>query len=190
MATAAETGPAKVPSDLGAPAKGPAPAHAGAAGTTAAGHAAAARWLGLRPPQLALALALLALTLHGALQGRVPQPGPAPWIGGGLALAGLAWTLWAAWLFRRAATPIRPTDMPLVLVDEGPYRFGRHPMYLGLAVLLAGGALAVGAPALLLAAMAFVAIVRRVHIPHEEAQLRQRFGGWYSDYAADVRRWL
>jgi protein-S-isoprenylcysteine O-methyltransferase Ste14 len=39
-------------------------------------------------------------------------------------------------------------------------------------------------------AVAFAAIVRRVHIPFEEAQLRRAFGGWYSDYAATVRRWL
>jgi protein-S-isoprenylcysteine O-methyltransferase Ste14 len=30
----------------------------------------------------------------------------------------------------------------------------------------------------------------RVEIPAEEARLRRHFGGWYSDYAAQVRRWM
>ena len=34
------------------------------------------------------------------------------------------------------------------------------------------------------------AINVRVLTPAEEARLRQRFGGWYSDYAAQVRRWV
>jgi protein-S-isoprenylcysteine O-methyltransferase Ste14 len=29
-----------------------------------------------------------------------------------------------------------------------------------------------------------------VRIPAEEARLKQHFGGWYSDYAAQVRRWI
>jgi protein-S-isoprenylcysteine O-methyltransferase Ste14 len=32
--------------------------------------------------------------------------------------------------------------------------------------------------------------VAAVHVPHEEAALRRAFGGWYSDYAARVRRWI
>jgi protein-S-isoprenylcysteine O-methyltransferase Ste14 len=38
------------------------------------------------------------------------------------------------------------------------------------------------------AAAALAVVVQRVHIPHEEAQLQHAFGGWYSDYAARVRR--
>jgi protein-S-isoprenylcysteine O-methyltransferase Ste14 len=63
-------------------------------------------------------------------------------------------------------------------------------MYLGMAAMLAGAALALGMPLLLLSAAVFSAIVARVHVPHEEARLAGRFGGWYRDYAGSTRRWL
>jgi protein-S-isoprenylcysteine O-methyltransferase Ste14 len=162
---------------------------AGAADATA-GHWPASRWLHVRAPRIAQGLGLLALAGHAALWGF-----EAPWgrsVPGGAALlaAGLGWVLWAAWLFRRADTAIRPTDAPRILVDEGPYRFGRNPMYLGMTVAMLGIGLALGSPFMAAAAIAFAAVVHRVHIPFEEAQLQRAFGGWYIDYAATVRRWL
>jgi protein-S-isoprenylcysteine O-methyltransferase Ste14 len=50
--------------------------------------------------------------------------------------------------------------------------------------------LAVSATLLVLAAVVLLLILNRHHIPHEEAQLQRAYGGWYSDYAATVRRWL
>lgn len=111
---------------------------------------------------------------------------------GGAALAGVGagWAGWAAWQLRAAGTPVRPDAPPRVLVEEGPYRFGRNPMALGLAALLAGAPLAVGAAPLALAAPAYLIWLQRVRIPAEEARLQRHFGGWYRDYAASVRRWL
>lgn len=108
---------------------------------------------------------------------------PAQAAGLALAAAGLSLSLWAALQLRLAGAP-------RVLVEEGPYRYSRNPMALGLAALLAGLPLAAGAPAAALAAPAYLAWVRRTRIPAEEAGLKQHFGGWYSDYAAQVRRWI
>lgn len=63
-------------------------------------------------------------------------------------------------------------------------------MYLGITTALLGTAMALGLPLLLVGALLFAAIVHTVHIPREEALLERRFGGWWRDYAADVRRWL
>jgi protein-S-isoprenylcysteine O-methyltransferase Ste14 len=149
-----------------------------------------ARLLGWRPPLVALALAGAAGAVHLALWGLQAPWGRAGLAGGLLAAAGLFWALWAWALLRRAGPAARPADPPLVLVDEGPYRAGRHPMYLGLVALLLGAALGLGAPLLALAAGLLAAIVATVHVPHEEARLLARFGGWYRDYAGSVRRWL
>jgi protein-S-isoprenylcysteine O-methyltransferase Ste14 len=161
---------------------------AGTAGD--AGGAAVPRWLRLRPPLLALALLTLALALHGAALGAAAPLGRSLLAGGVLAAGGAAWMLWAWWAFRTAGTPVRPTEVPLVLVEEGPYRYGRNPMYLGMAAVLLGLGIALGVPVLALTALLFVAVVRRVHVPFEEAQLQRRFGGWYGDYRARVRRWI
>jgi protein-S-isoprenylcysteine O-methyltransferase Ste14 len=144
----------------------------------------------VRAPWLAKALVAAALGAHVALWGTGAPLGRSLALGTVLALLGAAWLLWAGWALRRADTPVALHGEPRVFVDDGPYRFGRHPMYLGATVAIGGTAVALGSPLLLLAAGAFWFVVARLHVPHEEALLRQRFGGWYSDYAADVRRWI
>lgn len=148
------------------------------------------RALAWPPPPIAFALLALALAVHVAVWGLTAPYGRLIWAGLAVEAVGLAWMLWAWWRFRITGTPITPTARPTRFVDDGPFRFGRNPMYLGMTVSMLGLALKLGAPTLVAAAAAFVAIVQHVHIPHEESQLRAAFGGWYSDYAASVRRWL
>jgi protein-S-isoprenylcysteine O-methyltransferase Ste14 len=148
------------------------------------------RWLRLRPPGIARALTVIALALHAVVFGFNAPLGRSI-AGGALAmLAGFAWMAWAWWCFRRADTPLPPTAQPAMLVDHGPFRFGRNPMYLGMVVMMLGLGLAAGVPFMAIAVLNFAAIVGAVHIPHEEAQMQRAFGGWYSDYAAGVRRWI
>ena len=148
------------------------------------------RWLRVRPPALALALTAAALALHALVLGAaVPWAQSVP-LGATLVAGGFAWMAWAWVTFRRAGTPVRPSAHTGVLVDHGPYRFGRNPMYLGMVAMMLGIGVAAGVPLMAIAAANFVAIVASVHIPHEEANLKRAFGGWYSDYAASVRRWI
>lgn len=142
-------------------------------------------------PSLAAAgLMLLALAGHLALWGLSAPLGRAPIAGLAVELAGLSWALTAWWNLRQAAAAAATHGAPAVFVDHGPFAFGRHPMYLGTVVAMLGIAIGLGAPFVLGAAAGFVLLMERVQIPHEEAQLRRAFGGWYSDYAASVRRWL
>lgn len=154
-----------------------------------AAHPAAplSRWSGAT---VATGIAATAAGLHLALWGVATPLGSAPVPGAVLAAAGLAWALWAWVRFRLAGLPLDTGDTPLELIEEGPYRYGRHPMYLGITAALLGTAMALGLPLLLVGALLFAAIVHTVHIPREEALLARRFGGWWCDYAADVRRWL
>lgn len=110
--------------------------------------------------------------------------------GWGLMLLGLGWVSWAAHTLHRAGVAIAPGAPPQRLVDEGPYALGRHPMALGGLVALAGWALAAQSLSLGLAGLALALWFDRVQLPREEARLAQRFGGWWRDYAQDVRRWL
>lgn len=111
-------------------------------------------------------------------------------VGWGLMLLGLGWVSWAAHTLHRAGVAIAPGAAPQHLVDDGPYALGRHPMALGLLVALAGWALAALSLSVGLVALALTIWLDRVHLPREEAQLARRFGGWWRDYAEDVRRWL
>ena len=163
------------------------PASRGAADAPAV---APSSWLRLRPPTLARLLMLAALVLHALVFGFTAPLGRSIAAGVPMMLTGFAWMAWAWWQFRRGGTPLPPTARPTMLVDEGPYRFGRNPMYLGMVVMMLGAGASAGVPFVALAALNFVVIVSAVHIPHEEAQMRRSFGGWYTDYAASVRRWF
>lgn len=162
----------------------------GRSGSTDIAAAHFTRLQAVRAPRIAQGLLLLALVGHALVWGTAAPLGRLPAVGAAIALMGLGWAAWAALSLRQAGTDWRPGAQPSRLVDEGPYRFGRHPMYLGLALVLTGAALGLGSPLLALAVPLFVTVVSMVHIPAEEQRLRQAFGGWYSDYAASVRRWL
>ena len=93
---------------------------------------APSRWLRWRPPTIARVLTALALALHATVFGFEAPLGRSIAGGALTMLAGLAWMAWAWWCFRVAGTPLPPTAQPTMLVDDGPFRFGRNPMYLGM----------------------------------------------------------
>lgn len=111
-------------------------------------------------------------------------------LGGLLALAGL-WVLLAAfarfvWEGLGTPAPVAPTER---LVVGGAYRHVRNPMYPAVAALIAGQALLLGSPALLLYAAGFVAVVATfVHL-YEEPALARRFGEQYGRYRRAVPAW-
>lgn len=147
------------------------------------------------PPAFFVGGFLIGLWLEGAVA-RVPfasSPATAraliP-IGGTIALLGLAFSLWGIATFQRAHTTMFPFEPAKALVQRGPYRFTRNPMYVGGAVSYIGIAVAMNVvwPILLLPLVlwALYHFVIRV----EENYLTQRFGDAYIEYRKRVRRWL
>lgn len=112
------------------------------------------------------------------------------WIGVGIAVAGLVLVATTLLLFGRNRTRPEPWEPADALVETGPYRLSRNPMYLGMAIISAGIALFFeSVAAFVLLACVLVAIDRWV-IAREESYLRRRFGAEYEAYQAKVRRWL
>jgi protein-S-isoprenylcysteine O-methyltransferase Ste14 len=97
----------------------------------------------IRPP-IAWALAVVAgLALQWAVPlPFMPAPVPAGWVGGIVFVLALALVAWAIATMTRAGSNV-PTNMPTTtIVETGPYRFTRNPIYLGMFVGLAGLAIA------------------------------------------------
>ena len=92
--------------------------------------------------------------------------------------------------FRRAGTTPAHDEATTALVFDGPYRFTRNPMYIGMALIQGGFALAGNALWPLLALIPVIWIIRTQVIAREEAYLEAKFGAPYRDYKARVRRWL
>jgi protein-S-isoprenylcysteine O-methyltransferase Ste14 len=137
---------------------------------------------------------LVALLLMGFFHRIVPGAYliQAPYRYGGVVLVGLALGLivWAAFLFRRAGTNIRPYLPSTALVLSGPYKFTRNPMYLGMAGVLLGTAVFMGSLTPFVVIPAFMALISERFIVPEEAKLEAAFGRDYLEYKARVRRWL
>ena len=99
--------------------------------------------------------------------------------------------LWciATFIFVGRGTPA-PFDPPRLLVDSGPYRFVRNPMYVGAGFALLGAAVFYQSWALVGYAVAFALITHLFVILYEERALRSMFGDAYIRYCAQVHRWL
>lgn len=142
-----------------------------------------ALWIGF-----AAILVVLARVFPAA---NVPFPGHrlmalAAALGGGLIMAA------GVLAFRRAKTTVNPLapHTSSAMVTAGIYRYIRNPMYLGMALALAGVALwTASVPGGLLVPV-FGAYLSRFQIQPEERALMARFGPAFEAYCARVRRWL
>ncbi len=153
-------------------------------------HTACPRILRFKPPRIALSLLAGAILLHIIAPNTWPSlPSSAP-AGGFFAMLGLGIMLRAWWLFRTRDTAICPTAETRVLITDDVYRLTRNPMYLGIVMLLAGVAVAVGSPPYYIAAVTFFVIVDFAFCPFEEAKLHEDFGVAFDRYCYRVRRWL
>jgi protein-S-isoprenylcysteine O-methyltransferase Ste14 len=111
-------------------------------------------------------------------------------LGWALVLFFVAWNGWSLLLFGRHDTGLLPGQPTDALIEEGPYRFSRNPLYVGLLALYLG--LALLAPTFWGLALFPVAVLLILWgaIRPEERFLRERFGAPYDDYTRRVRRWL
>ena len=90
---------------------------------------------------------------------------------------------------RRSAPPEAASPAPATAADSqlsisGPYRWLRHPIYLGWVMLV------FGVPTMTMGRLLFASISTLyliVAIPFEERSLTQEFGASYTDYQARVR---
>ena len=95
-------------------------------------------------------------------------------LGALLMAAGVALRLWAAGHVEKSRE----------VTSSGPYRFTRHPLYLGSTLLGLGVAVAANHVLLGLAIVLYLGLTLGAAIRSEEAHLREKFGDAYDAYAA------
>jgi protein-S-isoprenylcysteine O-methyltransferase Ste14 len=78
---------------------------------------------------------------------------------------------------------------PERIVERGPYRWLRNPMYLGHLIFFAGLALTLGSW-IGAVVLAFHAVWFDRRVREDETRLAERFGASYADYCRRVKRWI
>jgi protein-S-isoprenylcysteine O-methyltransferase Ste14 len=106
-------------------------------------------------------------------------------------LSGAAIALWSIGSFVRSGrgTPA-PFDAPRKFVASGPYRVVRNPMYIGGLTVLAGFALYLRSPAVLIFSAVWILFADAFVMLYEEPTLARKFGQEYEAYRRVVPRWF
>lgn len=103
------------------------------------------------------------------------QPTWRTWsVGLAVALVGEGIRLWAA----------GHLDKGREVTRSGPYRFVRHPLYIGSVIIAGGAAFAARSLVVAIVVALYMGLTVAAAVRTEEAQLRDAFGSTYDDYRA------
>lgn len=146
----------------------------------------------LPPPALYVAIFVAGLTLDRARPLRIPGPSLASRsiVGVVLIVAAIGLAVWSISVFWRRGTSIVPIKASTALVESGPFRFSRNPMYVSLAVAYVGATLIANTLWPLVLFPLLILLVHSLVIVREERYMQQIFGQPYTEYRGRVRRWI
>ena len=147
----------------------------------------------VKPPFLFAGAAVLGCLLSWLIPlgpGLGSANGQALAVGGSLALIGFALAALSVREFRRVGTSVVPGDPSTMLVDSGPYRFTRNPIYIGIVLFYFGLAIVMTSAWMLLLLIPVLIVLQRGIVEREEAYLQAKFGEAYRKYQTRVPRWL
>ena len=111
--------------------------------------------------------------------------------GGGLvagAILGLG--LWPVTIMRRSGQSENPYKPTHAIVERGPFRVTRNPMYLQMILVCLGFTLLLWSAWMLLLTPVCAGLLHHLAIRPEEAYLERKFGEAYAAYKRRVRRWI
>ena len=117
-----------------------------------------------------------------------PTVGILRWLGLAAMWGGVAVVFWAHWSLGENFSP--SVGKGRTLVTDGPYRWIRHPMYVGYIVLFAGVWLVTGQWVIALFAELILLSLVAWRLPIEERLLAERFGEGYQVYAQQTPRFF
>lgn len=141
------------------------------------------------PPPVLVALAMGTAWLLDRLWTVQIGP-PLPGLGGMVIFLAIGLVGWAVLVLVKAGNDPRPDRPDAALVEGGPFRFSRNPIYLGFLLAAAGLALVWGTLWGWAAVAVLHGVLDRAVIAREEAYLAARFGAPYEAYRSRVRRWM
>lgn len=143
-----------------------------------------------QPPTYFILFLLLSIGLHFVLPIQKIIFPPYIYSGWVFIMFGAVLNIWTDSLFKKKKTTVKPYEKSTQLLVSGPFCISRHPMYLGMAVILLGIAILHGTLITFIFPVLFVIMMEVIFIPFEEKNLEKVFGKKYLDYKKNVRRWI
>jgi protein-S-isoprenylcysteine O-methyltransferase Ste14 len=98
--------------------------------------------------------------------------------------------LWSVLLVRRSGQSENPWKPTTEIVDAGPFRVSRNPMYLQMVLVCVGFSVILWNVYIFVLAPLCAWTLQRLVILPEEVYLERKFGDVYREYKRRVRRWV
>lgn len=143
-----------------------------------------------RPPLLYAVAFVIVLLLRWFAPMRIFDPAVALWLGLAFVASGIGIAIWGRRTMQAAGTNIDPSRPTTAIVDSGPFRYSRNPLYLALTLLYLGLSLAFNTWWCIVVLVPLLIIMHRGVVLREERYLAQKFGERYRQYRSRVRRYL
>jgi protein-S-isoprenylcysteine O-methyltransferase Ste14 len=93
-------------------------------------------------------------------------------------------------VFKKHDTTVKPFEKSNVLITDGVFQITRHPMYLGMVLILSGIAVLLGELSPFVVVPVFAYLMDTVFIKVEERMLEEQFPHVWGEYKKKVRRWI
>jgi protein-S-isoprenylcysteine O-methyltransferase Ste14 len=143
------------------------------------------------PPAFFLGAVVLGIVLHWAWAlGFARDSSLRIALGMAVICGGVAILASAFSVFRRMGQDPDPRKPTPTIARDGPYRFTRNPMYLGVSLVQLGLGIALGNAWIVLLLIPAVVLIHYRAILPEERYLERKFGDEYASFKVSVRRWI
>jgi len=103
---------------------------------------------------------------------------------------GIILNLVADGVFKKLGTTVKPFEESTALITTGVFRISRHPMYVGMVLILIGIAVLMGSLTPYAVIPVFAVLMEVVFIRVEERMLEEKFSEAWLVYKEKVRRWI
>ena len=144
----------------------------------------------IMPPTYFLIFLILSVLLHFIFPIKKIIFYPGSQVGWIFIVFGAVLNIWADQIFKKEKTTVKPGKTSKKLIEKGPFKISRHPMYLGMTSILLGTALIHGSLVGFIFPIIFIILMEISFIPSEEKNMEKVFVKKYFSYKNKVRRWI
>jgi protein-S-isoprenylcysteine O-methyltransferase Ste14 len=142
------------------------------------------------PPGYFLISMIMMVLLHLLVPVRIFISYPWSLLGIVPLLAGVVFNLVADAAFKNARTTVKPFEKSSALITSGIFKLSRHPMYLGMVLILSGIAILLGSLSPTIIIVIFAILMEYIFVRKEEQMLYEQFGSEWGAYRNKVRKWI